>query len=101
MKIEEDEIDEIIRKETKIKNNFSEKILQKKIKTMSPNLLIVKLHFLKKDCCIQEKDLKKCKQTQCLFEKTPQHPQIDLKDQAKNEVFFVKNKNLLSIKVRW
>ena len=32
MKIEEDEIDEIIRKGTKLKNNFSEKVLQKKIK---------------------------------------------------------------------
>ena len=55
MKIEEDEIDEIIRKLMKRKINLQVKILEKKIMSLPA---IVKLKFLKKACCIREKSFK-------------------------------------------
>lgn len=48
MKIEEDEIDEIIRKGTKLKNNFSEKILQKKIKNYESTSSDSEVEFFEK-----------------------------------------------------
>ena len=48
MKTEEDETDEIIRKRTKLKNNFSEKILQKKIKNYESTSSDSEVEFFEK-----------------------------------------------------
>ena len=59
MEIEEDEIDEIIRKGTKIKNNFSEKILQKKIKNYESKSPDSEVAFLEKRLLHSGERLKK------------------------------------------